>query len=347
MTQKDSSAQIHKNADLTPYNTLGISAKAASLINITSAKQLKELFETGLFEKEEPFILGGGSNILLKGDIAGTVLKISISGISLEVQTDERAELNVGAGVNWHSLVEWAVAHNFGGIENLALIPGTVGAAPIQNIGAYGVELKDVLKSVTFFDLKTGEESVLKQQHCRFGYRDSIFKHELKGKVIITGIRLNLTKPPHPIECSYRSLDEYLRKNKIATAGIKDVFDAVIAIRKSKLPDPSLIGNAGSFFKNPVIDAELFKDLSEKFPGIPGYKISEDKVKVPAGWLIERAGWKGKRVGNVGTYENQALVLVNYGGASGEELWNHAKRIRNTVAKKFGIELVPEVNIVE
>lgn len=347
MTQINSTAEITFDADLTALNTLGIAAKAQKLIEITSVNQLKQLHKDGLFEKEQPFILGGGSNILLRRNISRTVLKISLVGITVLSEDERYALVDVSAGVNWHSLVEWAVENNFGGIENLALIPGTVGAAPIQNIGAYGVELKDVIESVTFFDLESGMNQTLTNRECSFGYRDSIFKNELKGKVIVTGICLKLTKPPHTVNSSYRSLSEFLQNKQITDPGIDDIFDAVVAIRESKLPNPNLIGNAGSFFKNPIVERTLFEALTETFPDIPGYEVSKSQVKIPAGWLIEKAGWKGKKVGNVGTYKNQALVLVNYGGATGEELWNHALRIQKSVSETFGVELTPEVNIIE
>lgn len=347
MAQTSPSVTIIQQADLTGLNTLGIKAKTEKLIEINSTDQIHSLFSEGFFESEDPFILGGGSNVLLKRDISRPVLKIDLDGIEVQAEDKKSATVFAAAGVNWHTLVEWAVQHDFGGIENLALIPGTVGAAPIQNIGAYGVELMDVLESTDYFDIKTGEEKTLLKSECEFGYRDSIFKNRLKGRAIVTGIKLKLTKAPHAINSSYRSLSEYLELYEISNPGIKDVFEAVVAIRKSKLPDPKLIGNAGSFFKNPVVGKELFETLSEKFEDIPGYIVSENEVKIPAGWLIEKAGWKGKRVGNVGTYENQALVLVNHGGATGEELWNHALNIQKSVSQKFGIELTPEVNIVE
>ncbi|TVR16133.1 MAG: UDP-N-acetylmuramate dehydrogenase [Balneolaceae bacterium] len=336
-----------QQADLTGLNTLGVKAKAEKLIKISSTNQLHTLFKDGVFYSEDPFILGGGSNVLLKRDISRPVLKIDLDGIKVKSEDGKSVAIFAAAGVNWHTLVEWAVQNNFGGIENLALIPGTIGAAPIQNIGAYGVELMDVLESTDYFDTKTGEEKTIQKESCEFEYRDSIFKNRLKGRAIVTGITLRLTKEGHLINSSYRSLKEYLEIHDISNPGIKDVFEAVVAIRKSKLPDPKLIGNAGSFFKNPVVDTDLFKTLAEEYEGIPGYKISDNEVKIPAGWLIEKAGWKGKRVGNVGTYENQALVLVNHGGATGEEIWNHALTIQKSVSQKFGVDLTPEVNIVE
>ncbi|MCC5942061.1 MAG: UDP-N-acetylmuramate dehydrogenase, partial [Balneolaceae bacterium] len=247
MAQKKPSKHIQVDADLTALNTLGVTAKAKKLIDISSVDQLKELHADGLFDRENPFILGGGSNILLKGDVSQTVLKISLKGISVSSEDKNSVIIDASAGVNWHNFTEWSVNNNFGGIENLALIPGTVGAAPIQNIGAYGVELKDVLETVSVFNLKTGSEQLFSNDECKFGYRDSIFKNELNGRVIVTSIRLKLTKPPHEINSSYRSLSEYLQNKQIKNPSIKDLFDAVVAIRKSKLPDPKLIGNAGSF----------------------------------------------------------------------------------------------------
>jgi UDP-N-acetylmuramate dehydrogenase len=243
-------------------------------------------------------------------------------------------------------VVRWAVQQNLGGIENLALIPGTTGAAPIQNIGAYGVELESVFDELRAFDMKTGEFVTFSKEECRFGYRDSVFKRELRGRMIVTSVRLKLQPSPHTIVQNYYALKNRFQEEGIENPGIRDVFDAVVAIRSSKLPDPKSLGNAGSFFKNPVVEPELFHRIRQENPKMPSFPAPGGKVKIPAGWLIEQAGWKGRRIGNVGTYKNQALVIVNHGGATGDEIAKHADRIRASVAETFGIELVPEVNII-
>ena len=262
-------------------------------------------------------------------------------------EISDSVKVEIGAGENWHEFVTWAVKNNFGGIENLALIPGTVGAAPIQNIGAYGVELEQVFDSLELFDMRDGTFKTFEKRDCRFGYRDSVFKQELKGKVIVTSVTLNLTQSNHIIEDSYSSLQSYLKGKDIEKPIIRDIYDAVIDIRTSKLPDPKLIGNAGSFFKNPVIDNNQFERLQSRYNEMPFYKLNDDEVKIPAAWLIEKTGWKGKRIGDVGTYKNQALVIVNHGNATGSEIFSFSKKIQQSVLRKFGIELVPEVNVVE
>lgn len=337
---------VEKNVDLSKYNTLGISAIADTFIEIKSASELEELFRNDFFSKNQPFYLGGGSNILLKGDLAQPVLKISIPGI--EVVKEEKSEVfvQIGAGVIWHEVVVWCVQHNLGGIENLALIPGTTGAAPIQNIGAYGVEFDQVLEKLTAFDVEEGVLKTFKPQECDFAYRNSIFKNEYRGKMIITDVTLRLKNNSHQINIDYYALSDYMEMNSIKNPGISDVFDAVVAIRTSKLPDPSLLGNAGSFFKNPIVEESVHNKLQKNYPAIPSYVMDNNEFKIPAGWLIEQAGWKGKRIGNVGTYKNQALVIVNFGGATGEEIYQHAKNIQKSVREKFGIDLKPEVNIV-
>ena len=332
--------------DLAPFNTLGVEATADQFINITESSQLAALFREGFFKKYNPVILGGGSNVLIKSDLIQPVLKMSIPGI--EVQNDKEDEVLVksGAGVIWHDLVTYCVNRDFGGIENLALIPGTVGAAPIQNIGAYGVELRDSFHGLKAFVPETGVIKEFSVNECNFGYRDSIFKNDLKGEVIITEVTLRLQKSPHKIEDSYYALREYFQANGITEPTIKDVYDAVVAIRESKLPNPELIGNAGSFFKNPIVKSSVYQKLKAEYSNMPSFEAGNGKIKIPAGWLIEQAGWKGKKVGNVGTYKNQALVLVNHGGATGEEIYQHAMNIHESVKEKFGIELAPEVNVI-
>jgi UDP-N-acetylmuramate dehydrogenase len=336
-----------RNIDLAPYNTLGVQAKAQIFYTIAEAEQLKTLSNKGLFREKSPFILGGGSNILIKSDLKQPVLKILIPGIEVIDVNDREVWVKAGAGVVWHDLVRFCVENGYGGIENLALIPGTTGAVPIQNIGAYGVELKDVFQSLSAFIPKTGDMKVFKAEECKFGYRDSIFKNQLKGKVIVTDVTLRLEKSPHKIEDSYYALRQYFESENVTQPTIQDVYDAVVSIRRSKLPDPALIGNAGSFFKNPIVSKEVYENLKNEFSDIPSFPADQNRVKIPAGWLIEQAGWKGKKVGNVGTYKNQALVLVNHGGATGEEVYEHAMNIQESVKSLFGIELVPEVNVIE
>ncbi|MGM0743749.1 MAG: UDP-N-acetylmuramate dehydrogenase [Bacteroidota bacterium] len=337
---------IQYNINLAPFNTLGIEARADQFLTIIQSQQLSALFKEGFFKKYDPVILGGGSNVLIKSDLKIPVLKISIPGIEVVDETDDEVLVKSGGGVIWHDLVSYCVYRGLGGIENLALIPGTVGAAPIQNVGAYGIELKDTFHSLKAFITETGVEKEFSKKECNFGYRDSIFKNNLKGKVIITKVTLRLQKSPHQIEDSYYALREYFEANEITEPSIKDVYDAVVAIRESKLPNPELIGNAGSFFKNPIVDNSIYQKLKAEYPNIPSFEAGNGKIKIPAGWLIEQAGWKGKKVGNVGTYKNQALVLVNHGGATGEEIYDHAMNIRESVKEKFGIELAPEVNIL-
>ena len=339
--------KIETDIDLSSFNTLGVSAAASHFFEITSTNQLLELNEQGFFKEHHPFVLGGGSNILFLNNPARPVLKMSIKGINQVDAGEDFVKVEIGAGENWHEFVTWAVTHDLGGVENLALIPGTVGAAPIQNIGAYGVELEEVFDSLELFDMRDGSIKTFQHTDCRFGYRHSIFKNELKGDVIVTKVTLRLTKSNHQIEKEYRSLQSYLDGKNIENPGIKDIYEAVIDIRSSKLPDPKAIGNAGSFFKNPVIRNEQFEDLQSRYEDMPFYKQNDDEIKIPAAWLIEKTGWKGQREGDVGTYENQALVIVNHGNASGTEIFEFSRKIQESVKEEFGIELVPEVNFVE
>ncbi len=339
-------SMIRKDVDLKPFNTLGVHANASKFIEIVRPDQLSQLHFHGFFEEYSPLILGGGSNMLLLGDPGQPVLKISVPGMEAQENINGEIRVTAGAGEQWHEFVKWAVENDFGGIENLALIPGTVGAAPIQNIGAYGVELKDIFEKLTAFNTETGAFETFYKDDCEFAYRDSIFKHELKGKRIVCDVTLRLTLQPHKIEKSYNALSQYLDQKRISDPGIKDIFNAVVDIRRSKLPDPREIGNAGSFFKNPVIEESTWNRLMNEYPDIPSYQIGENSYKIPAAWFIEKAGLKGKRSGNVGTYKNQALVLVNFGGATGLEIYQHAKKIQALIQKQFGINLDPEVNII-
>ncbi len=324
---------------------MGVSAKARFFTEVNTVDAHRKALEF-VQENELPvLILGGGSNILFVKDFPGLVIHQNSKGIELVAENDEQVEVTVAAGENWHQLVQFCVNKGWGGIENLSLIPGNVGAAPIQNIGAYGVELESVFSSLEALYIKTGEIRTFSKDECAFGYRDSIFKKELKGEVIIISVNLILQKNQQ-VQLSYKALSDYLEKNRINNPGIKEVSEAVIAIRQSKLPDPNEIGNTGSFFKNPVIPVSLFDDLKQKYPDIPAYPVSGEQVKVPAGWLIEKAGWKGKREGEVGMHAKQALVLVNYGKATGQDLWEFANKVKRSVHQQFDIDLTPEVNII-
>ncbi len=332
-----------ENHSLKDYNTFGIDAKCTILYKINSVADLLTVLNT---TNGPYFILGGGSNLLISKDQELTILKNEIRGIEIISRSLNEILVRVGGGENWHQFVMWALKNDFGGIENLSLIPGTVGASPIQNIGAYGVELNQVFQSLEAFNLETLQIEYFNNEDCQFGYRDSIFKHDKKGKYFITNVTFRLTHHHHNINISYGPVSEYLITKNIAIPKIQDVSDAIIDIRKSKLPDPDEIGNSGSFFKNPIISIELFQNLKVLFPSIPSYHVNENEVKIPAGWLIEASGWKGKRIGDAGCYKNQALVLVNFGNASGEDILNLANKIIADVFEMFKIELVPEVNII-
>lgn len=288
--------------------------------------------------------LGGGSNVLFTRDFDGLVVLNKLGGIEIVEEDSSCAVVRAMGGENWHDLVVFAAGRGLWGIENLALIPGTAGAAPMQNIGAYGAELKDVLVSAEAYEIETGAKKIFSREECELGYRDSIFKNRLKDKYFISAIALKLSKIPKP-NISYKILQEYLEKNKIEIKNSGDVSDAVAAIRKSKLPDPAIIPNAGSFFKNLFVKQEELEKLRKIYPDVP-YFDEDGMFKIPAGWLIERAGWKGKRAGNVGVHEKQSLVLVNHGGATGEEVRVLADKIISDVREKFGLVLVPEVNLI-
>lgn len=337
---------VHSNIELQSLNTFGVKSKAAYYTVFTTAMDLQKSIR---WAKENSLlwrVLGGGSNVLFIGNYPGLILHNKLQGIWFEPNDAAHVRVTVKSGENWHQFVQYCVNHGFGGVENLSLIPGSVGAAPIQNIGAYGVELKDVLESVTFLNTDTDEIITLPAEECELGYRDSIFKNELFGKAIVLEVSLLLTRKDHEINTSYGAIKTTLHELGIENPGIRDVSDAVIQIRQSKLPDPSEIGNAGSFFKNPVLDKSLVDQLKEKYPDIPVYPVSETQAKIPAGWLIEKAGFKGKTVGKTGSHDKQALVVVNRGGATGQEIWEYAKSVILEVKRLFGIQLNPEVNLV-
>ena len=330
---------------LKPYNTFGIDVKAKQFARFDTVEELLELLQRPEVKAEQKLILGGGSNVLFTRDFDGIVLLNGIKGMEVVRQDADFAYVKACGGEVWHQLVLFCLEQNLGGIENLSLIPGTVGAAPLQNIGAYGVELKDVFYELEAVHLETGELHTYDNKACQFGYRESIFKREVKGQFIVTAVTLRLHKQ-HQLNTSYGAIKSTLEEMQVQQPTIHDVSAAVCHIRRSKLPDPAQIGNAGSFFKNPEIPLLLFDVLKEQYPDMPAYPVSETSVKVPAGWLIEQCGWKGKVIGNYGVHKNQALVLVNYGGAEGKNLLALAQDIILSVKEKFGIALQPEVNIL-
>ncbi len=333
---------IQKNISLKPYNTFGIDAYAARFATITSFNDLKEILATN----KDVFILSGGSNLLLTQNIEKLVVHINTKGMIIAKQTNHHIFIRVEAGENWHEFVLWCIEHNYGGIENLSLIPGKVGTAPIQNIGAYGVEIKNVIETVEALEISTNKTVIFTNSECKFGYRNSVFKNKEKGKYIITHVTFKLTKNKHKLNSSYGAITAELEKNKITQPTIATISKAVIAIRQQKLPDPKTIGNSGSFFKNPVISSNDFEKLIQKYPKAPHYILSNKEVKIPAGWLVEQCGFKGKRFGDAGVHKNQALVLVNYGNASGKEILELSKKIQQSVQKKFTIYLEAEVNVI-
>lgn len=337
---------IQEQTDLLPYNTFKIQAKAKYFVSIRTEQDFLELIQTPIYKTEKNIVLGGGSNILLTGDFDGLVIKMDIKGIQTVAEDDDTITLKVGGGETWHSFVMHCVSNNWGGIENLSLIPGTIGAAPLQNIGAYGVEIKDVIKNVSTLDLQTGDIVVFTNEECAFGYRESIFKQKYKGKKIISSVTLTLTKKNHHFNTAYGAIQDTLKQQGVHDLSIQSISRAVITIRQQKLPDPSQIGNAGSFFKNPTVTAERYDSLKKQHPEIPGYSSENQHVKIPAAWLIESCGWKGKTFNNIGVHAHQALVLVNYKNGTGEEIWKLAKEIISSVKEKFGIELQPEVNVL-
>lgn len=334
---------ISRNTSLKSYNTFGIDVNAKQFISINTIDELRELLKQNY--SGDLFILGGGSNMLLTKDIDATVMHINILGKRILRETKNNVFVEALAGENWHQFVLWTLENNWGGLENLSLIPGNIGTAPIQNIGAYGVELKDTFVSCDAIDIQTLESVSFSNEECEFGYRNSIFKNKVKGKYIITGVTFKLKKKNHEIRTNYGAIDESLKHSGISNPTIQDVSKAVIKIRQQKLPDPRILGNSGSFFKNPVINREKLSQLLIEHPEIPYYKISKNEAKIPAGWLIDQAGLKGYREGDAGVHKNQALVLVNYGNASGKEILLLAKKVQKKIKEQFKIDLEPEVNI--
>ena len=336
--------QIHTNFSLKNYNTFGIEAKAKEFVSVHSSDELIEILQQRPASKK--FILGGGSNMLLTQDVDALVIHLDLKGKKIIDENDDFVWVESQAGENWHEFVLWTIDQNFGGLENLSLIPGNVGTTPIQNIGAYGVEIKDTFVLCEAIHIETQELLVFTNEKCKFGYRESIFKNEIKDEFVITSVVFKLTKRNHKLNTSYGAIEAELEKQHIKNPSLKDVSNAVIAIRQSKLPDPKELGNSGSFFKNPVILKSDFEKIQQKFPDMPHYLVTETEVKVPAGWLIEQAGFKGKRFGDAGIHKHQALVLVNYGNATGQEILEVSKNIQKTIFETYGIAIEAEVNII-
>ena len=336
--------EILQNFSLKNYNTFGIEAKAKQFVAVHSVANLETVLKE--HQNEKKFILGGGSNMLLTKDIDALVIHIDLKGKKIIKEDEDFVWIEGQAGENWHEFVLWNIDQNFGGLENMSLIPGNVGTTPVQNIGAYGAEIKDTFVSCEAIHIATQEMKTFSNSECNFGYRESIFKHEVKDQYIITSVVFKLTKRNHKINTSYGDILGELSKKGIENPGLKDVSNAVIAIRQSKLPDPKELGNSGSFFKNPIVLKVDFEKIHQKFPEMKFYDVSATEVKVPAGWLIEQAGFKGKRFGDAGVHKNQALVLVNYGHATGQEILAVSKDIQKTVFETFGIHIEAEVNII-
>ena len=340
---------IEHEVNLKPFNSFGLPALARRLVRIREIADVRRVVDHPLLGRAPKFVLGGGSNIVLTKDLDAVVLKVEIPGLRLLEEREDAWIIEAGAGVAWHELVQWTIEQGFPGLENMALIPGTVGAAPVQNIGAYGLELKDRLENVEVVDLVTGRAAVLPASVCRFGYRDSVFKQAgfggLAGKSVITRVRLRLPRLWQPV-LGYLELERRMAETGIAAPSARQIFDWVCEIRRAKLPDPARIGNAGSFFKNPVVSEDQCRDIIGRDPGIVHYPMADGTIKLAAGWMIDACGWKGKTVGKAGVYEKQALVLVNRGAARGAEVVTLARAIQESVYGRFGIRLEPEPVVV-
>ncbi len=335
--------QILSGYSLKKYHTFGIDVFAQYFTEVNSIAEFKELQQNEVYKNNPLLILGGGSNLLFTKNYTGLVIKNNLKGMEVSKQDEDHVWLKVAAGENWHGFVLRCVANNYGGVENLSLIPGCVGASPMQNIGAYGVEIKDVCDAVQTIDIQTGEERTFTNADCQFGYRESVFKHIYKNKYLITAVVFKLNKKP-VFNTSYGAIEQELKAMGVEPS-IKAISDAVINIRSSKLPDPAKIGNAGSFFKNPEVSKQKHDELKQQFPNMVAYTLDNGHYKLAAGWLIEHCGFKGKRIGDAGVHINQALVLVNYGAAKGEEIYNLSQQILDTVKNTFGVVLEREVNI--
>lgn len=335
--------KVYENYPLKDLNTFGIDVKAKYFIVLKGIECVRKFLTSSQFKDKRKFILGGGSNVLFTHDFNGVVLKPDITGIKILRDGKLTVTIKVGAGENWDGFVDFCVKNNMGGIENLSNIPGSVGSSPIQNIGAYGMEVKNVIKEVEGIRLDTLQKDIIKVDECNFEYRNSIFKNELKDKYLITSVTFKLAKKPRYIT-HYGSLNEELER--LGETNLKNIRQAVITIRNRKLPDPDKIGNAGSFFKNPSIDEDSYRAISSKHNEVPAFRDVNNKWKLPAAWLIEKCNYKGIKKGKTGTYEHQPLVLINYGGASGKEIWNFASEIQEAVYSKFGVTIEPEVNVL-
>lgn len=337
--------RIQENFSLKHLNTFGIEAKAKYYAEINSISDIQELISNKIYSDSEKLIVGGGSNILFTKDFNGLVLKNNLKGIEVIKEDADFVEVRSSAGEVWHDFVMWCIDKNYGGLENLSLIPGCVGASPMQNIGAYGVEIKDVFSELEAYEVATGKKQVFNKVQCKFGYRESVFKHEQKNRFIITSVTFRLSKKPK-VNTSYGAISSELEAMGVKEPGIKEVSQAVINIRSSKLPDPKVIGNAGSFFKNPEVDKNVYRNLKIRFSGLVAYEMENGKYKLAAGWLIEKAGLKGYVDGNAAVHDKQALVLVNKGNATGSEVYALSEYILQAVFNKFGITLEREVNII-
>lgn len=331
---------IQENISLKPYNTFGIDVNAKRFVTINSLYELKKIVAT----EKQLFLVSGGSNMLLTQPINALVIHLNLKGMIVNDTEKDSVFVTAEAGENWHDFVVWCISQDYGGLENLSLIPGNVGTSPIQNIGAYGVEIKDTFHQLEALEIATGKLKTFTKDTCDFGYRNSVFKNELKGKYIITSVTFKLTKNKHNFNISYGAIKEGLKDVENPT--LKEISDTIIAIREAKLPDPEKIGNSGSFFKNPVIDVNSFNKLQQTYANMPHYVVSDNEIKVPAGWLIEQCGFKGQRFGDAGVHENQALVLVNYGNATGKEIYSLAQKIQQKVKDTFQISLEIEVNVI-
>ena len=340
---------IQENVSLRPFNTFGIDVSARFFCRVSSVEELQELILSETYQRHPHYVLGEGSNVLFTRNYSGLIIRMEIKGVLVVAENEDDVVISAGAGESWHGLVMQCVSNGWGGVENLALIPGTCGAAPIQNIGAYGVEIKNLIQSVTAIDASTAALRTFQNHECLFDYRESVFKRALSKKYFISSITLTLTKKNHLYNVGYGAVKDTLQQHNIVDEKqltLKNISDAVIEIRQQKLPDVRTLGSAGSFFKNPLVTQKQYEELKTVWTKIPSYPAGNQNVKIPAGWLIEQCGWKGKRFGNIGVHEHQALVLVNYGGGSGSEIFKLAEDIRASVKEKFGIELESEVNII-
>jgi len=338
--------RVQKNVPLKPFNTFGIDVKAKHFLRLQNAEALQSILNDDQWRSTPKLVLGAGSNVLFTKDYPGLVIKNELSGIEVIEENKDHIWLQVGAGENWHQFVIHCVENHYSGVENLSLIPGSMGAAPIQNIGAYGVEMRSVFFELEAIELTTGNTVTFNNDDCKFGYRNSIFKNTHKDLYIVCKVTLRLNKQPS-LNTSYGIIQQTLNKMDIKTPDIKSISDAVIHIRQTKLPDPNKIPNAGSFFKNPLLTKDVFTKLQSQHPEIPHYPAENHQIKIPAAWLIEQCGWKGKRYKNAGVHDQQALVLINHNNANGEDLKNLAKEIQQSVLDRFSVSLIPEVNIID